>query len=433
MEILTKKLSEFSFDDVVSFAEEKNSEGMQLDYKEELPDKMKLAKLVCAFANTRGGVIVVGIRENRKTGEPTKWEGIDDGRHDEYIAQVIGNISPIPSFGVHKTNDNNGKVFLLLRIYEGNETPYYAHNDSNIWIRTGSTKKSVNIASPEHIELLFGKREKAQISRNNNKNRAELNYKSFLKSADRERKNEIEVEKQNYEAKKIHLEDGDTLPPFKSQIFQHNLGINVAMLDITLQPFFPQTELIRPLDIETLIQESEFRTRFASFPSRATHWDSISEGMIHLSWKRRDGGIDSQQVFANGLMSTSTNVLKTGEGGAPTIYLSWFAAQLYVTLSGAGKMYEKLGFSGSILGTMEINGMENVYIDPAIRTMWPEPRTSVFAQRSWDIAIDTMTLSNESDLKEYVAEKTRDIHWSFGFKDLQKGISVERLNERGVF
>ena len=44
-----------------------------------------------------------------------------------------------------------------------------------------------------------------------------------------------------------------------------------------------------------------------------------------------------------------------------------------------------------------------------------------------------MTLSNESDLKEYVAEKTRDIHWSFGFKDLQKGISVERLNERGVF
>ena len=186
MDIISKPLASFSFDNIVAFAKENNQEGVQLDYKEELPDKKKLSQLVAAFANTRGGVIVVGVKENRENGRPAKWEGIRDDHHDEFVAQVIGNISPLPSYEFHKTDDKDGKVFVLIRVFEGNQTPYYPHNDSNIWIRTGSIKKSVEIALPEHAELLFKKTDRAENGRHQNIILANKNYEAFLQSAENE-------------------------------------------------------------------------------------------------------------------------------------------------------------------------------------------------------------------------------------------------------
>lgn len=434
MDLLTKALTNLTFDDIVNFAKENHQEGVQLDYKEQFPDKDKLSQLVAAFANTRGGIIIVGIKENRDNGRPVKYEGIDDGHHDEFVAQVIGNISPIPAFEFYKTSEQDGKVFVLVRIFEGDETPYYPHNDSNIWIRTGSIKKPVEIASPEHAELLFKKAERAEIGRKRNKLLAWENYNAFLQHAERERQQELAEEKQTYENRRVQHEDGDKMDPFKSTLVQQPIGSGVAILSVLVQPFYPHGRFVRPLDIEPVIQQAEVSNTHFSFPKRAARWDSVREGMIHFNWGRHDGEVDCQQVFANGLMFSANDVLRSHPQEGKLTYLAWFVSQLYITLRGTRNILNELGYQGSLVGEMTVTGLKGVNVISALRSMFrDEESPSVFDDRSWPIGIDTRIIADESELRKYVVEFARDIHWSFGYKDLQKGITVERLEKENYF
>lgn len=414
MKLLSKPVGSITYDEIVEFAKENHPEGVELDYKKEPPDKDKLSQLVAAFANTRGGLIIIGVEENRENGRPTKWEGVKDDHYDELSAQVIGNISPIPNFEFHKTEEKNGKVFILIRVFEGDETPYYPHNDSNIWIRTGSIKKSVDLASPEYAELLFKKNEKAQIGRERNVLLARKNYKAFLTHSESERVRRLPME-------------SEYLP-------KEPIGTNTAMLEVLVQPFHPHGRLIRPLDIESIIQNTQVENTHYSFPRRAGHWDSINEGMIQFNWERYSGGIDCQQIFANGLMFTSDNILRIHNLEGKFVHLAWFASQLYITLRGTRNILKELGYQGSVVGEMKVTGIKGTNVISIVRSIFmDEKNLSVFDEYSWTISTDTKTISNENELRKFVVEFVRDIHWSFGYKEIQKSITVERLEKDGYF
>lgn len=429
MEILTKSLSSLTYDDIVTFSKEKNPEGIQLDYKKEFPDK-GLAKIIASFANTRGGIIIIGIEEDEKTGIPINADGLLQGKHEDRIYQYIGNITPIPKVECFTTNEKGGRVFVLIRVYEGIETPYYVYNDNNIWIRTGNVSKQIDIVSPEGNNLLFKKRERAEIWRIDNCNSANTNYEAFLKKAEKERIKEREIELENYEIKKKQHEDPDSISPFRSQIVGENLGSSVSMLKIIIQPFFQQEGFVRPLDIEPIIYESRSRNTIYEFPG-LNNFESISEGMISFGWVRSDGEITCQQIFANGLVFSANDILRPSKNG-PATHLGWFTGELYITLLGMKKIIEKFGYRGSIIGEISVENIEGVIISPITGTMWlGEEKTSAFNRRSWQIILDTQILFDEDKLKSYVTEITRDIHWSFGYKDIQKKITTDYLVKEG--
>jgi len=89
--LYTKPINDITFQDVLDFCEQKTPENFRLDYKKVLPSNEKLAKLIAAFANTYGGVIVVGI--NAPKGIPNNpFEGIDydeNMKYEERIQSII--------------------------------------------------------------------------------------------------------------------------------------------------------------------------------------------------------------------------------------------------------------------------------------------------------------------------------------------------------
>lgn len=63
--LYTKPIEQITWDDIESFCQQKIAEGPYLDYKELFPKKLE--KTIAAMANTLGGVILVGIKEDKQS------------------------------------------------------------------------------------------------------------------------------------------------------------------------------------------------------------------------------------------------------------------------------------------------------------------------------------------------------------------------------
>src|SRR6266446_6437007 len=137
MDLLAQDFNTITFQDVVDFCDQKIVESTELDYKRVIP--RELAKHVAAMSNQYGGLIIIGVEEDPKTGTPSKYEGItNDGKLIDRIHQVANNVRPLPSYTVRTTDEGKGKVFLLVRISEGGAPPYTTINDPTVYLRTGN-------------------------------------------------------------------------------------------------------------------------------------------------------------------------------------------------------------------------------------------------------------------------------------------------------
>lgn len=124
-----------------------NVESTNIDYKEFLEkDRPKSwLKTVSAFANTKGGTILYGIRDEDR--EPVGIENIAEV--SSKVSELINSkILPIPRYELNPFEDN-GKEFLAVNVGDGPETPYYYNSDGRktAYIRSGDQ----SLEAPEHI------------------------------------------------------------------------------------------------------------------------------------------------------------------------------------------------------------------------------------------------------------------------------------------
>ncbi|MGN1058391.1 MAG: helix-turn-helix domain-containing protein, partial [Candidatus Avelusimicrobium sp.] len=64
--LFKKPFHNITFDDVVDFCGRGLPEGKQLDYKYMLPkNHEKFAKTIASFANAMGGMIIVGVQDDK--------------------------------------------------------------------------------------------------------------------------------------------------------------------------------------------------------------------------------------------------------------------------------------------------------------------------------------------------------------------------------
>jgi len=117
---LYRAISEFIRVDLT--LDDRPREGYLLDFKEELSDRF--LRSVAAFANTFGGLLIVGVSE--EDGRPSKIVGVaTNGELKTRVASVIAsNLFPCPLFEVAECivpSDADGKKLCVLRVHETNE------------------------------------------------------------------------------------------------------------------------------------------------------------------------------------------------------------------------------------------------------------------------------------------------------------------------
>ena len=136
----------------------KAGESSTLEFKETLPtESKKYLKTVVAFANSKGGRIVFGIKD-----DTLEIFGVDKDKIFTYmdsIANAIAeNCSPtiIPDI-LFQTIDN--KTIIIAEVYPGQNKPYYLKNEGitdGTYIRLGATTRRATYEKVQEF-ILYGK------------------------------------------------------------------------------------------------------------------------------------------------------------------------------------------------------------------------------------------------------------------------------------
>lgn len=119
-------------------------EGTNLDFKFEISDSSKTARLLSAFANTDGGRLLVGVKDNGSIAGIRSEE-------EFYMVQAAAEMYSKPKIPfLAKSWDINGRTVLEITIPKSKIIPHFALDDEKKW-KAWIRVKDQNIQADEVI------------------------------------------------------------------------------------------------------------------------------------------------------------------------------------------------------------------------------------------------------------------------------------------
>lgn len=412
--LYTKPINDITYQDVLDFCEQKTPENFRLDYKRELPSSEKIAKLISAFANTFGGLIVVGIEAPK--GIPEKpFEGIHydkNKKYEEQIQSIIISHIKEPVFPEIKVCVNqNNKAFIIIRVQESDITPHRVGNDSKVYVRTGEINtptekldKSIDEAKWGKIEWLITKRNKSIKLRNHMIQEAETFYKESLYTRD--------------------------IAPEKY----------FGIVTFRMLPKFPQGQLITNEQFSNIEDKIWIGQGINLFPRWRFNLDTIQNGLQCLYFYSSQDDIPQQDDpffflhitnlgmymykwdagTANSSTDSAGNKILTDKG---IKNIELIAIEIYQYFSSAIVYYQHLGFMGTFLLEIEFDNVLGLKVPFTIKKL-SVPRSYMKWSRTFIVA------ELESRKKEIAIDIVSDIAWSFGIRtDFRDNISKYLENQ----
>jgi hypothetical protein len=153
-------LDQITIDSIEEFCTQSFPEGLRLDYKRDLIQPYKLARTICAFANTQGGLLLIGIDAEKKTNTPHQITGIDlkQGLEEHVINVCYTHIAPVitPEVKICPLKSDPAKAVLFIRVDSSYYAPHYLLKTNKIPIRVHSTIRLVDLPT---IETLLDQRD----------------------------------------------------------------------------------------------------------------------------------------------------------------------------------------------------------------------------------------------------------------------------------
>lgn len=128
----------------------RRGEDEQLDYKQEISSARKIAKTMSSFANHRGGIILVGVRDN-KTIAGIRTED------EKYMLEMAADFHVKPRLDLEiKEWEHDDKMILECIVPEGHDKPYYAQDDEDKWWAYIRVQDKSLLASKIVLDVLKG-------------------------------------------------------------------------------------------------------------------------------------------------------------------------------------------------------------------------------------------------------------------------------------
>lgn len=403
MSIYTKPINAIEYDDVVSFCQQKIAEGVNLDYKKDFPPS-GLEKTISAFANTFGGVIIIGVGDEDSKPKPP-FIGIDyKDRLEERVWNIIlDNIYPPVFPEIRVCTVKNKKTFIVIRVPQSNETPHAIRNKTEVYIRTGNRNKPEDLATIDQIEWLMSRRKKSEELKITLYSRAEEHYQNICKSKD------------------VKIEFGE--------------------FTLSFIPLYPQKPLITNDEIETVAREMRvIDNENREFPWIPASLKPMQDGMVSFFFNERTRFINHTEINKFGLIYYKEDVgsLETKESTEEQqkkMDMDRIVRILDVSFDAIGKFYQKVGYWGLVEIKFSINRVLGVKFIPLVskNAFFLDDRgnmvNEVEQSLAWQMVTSVPELNDTVGRQKQLIKLGKDIAWSFGFKVNEEKI-IEKFRER---
>ena len=164
--MFTKLANEIDFNDIEAFCREWG-EGVRVEYISEIAH---LPKIISSFANTQGGIFIIGVEtdQNNKVKPPIIGIPNDGGIEERILQGALTGIHPavMPEVIIRDVPGKIGNVVVVVRVNESQQAPHAIQNSTTVYRRSGSISHPYELAEVDRIEYLLKRREEPQrISR----------------------------------------------------------------------------------------------------------------------------------------------------------------------------------------------------------------------------------------------------------------------------
>ena len=159
--MFTKLAANITFADIEDFCQE-FGEGVQVEYKQKI---QHIPKIVSSFANTSGGIFLIGVETDSTNrvilpirGIP-KTSGIEEQIQQSALTGIYPAVAPEI---IIREVPNTNNVIVIVRVDESPQAPHAIQNSTRVYIRTGSITQPYELAEIDRIEYMLKRRERSQ-------------------------------------------------------------------------------------------------------------------------------------------------------------------------------------------------------------------------------------------------------------------------------
>ena len=165
--MFTKPIDEIEFEDVESFCKEW-TEGVRVEYKREITVNRHIPKIVSSFANTYGGIFLIGVEADQKNNRVNSIPGIpqQNGIEEQIQQSALTGIYPgvIPEIKLIPV-PNTENVVVIVRVDESVQAPHAIKEVTQVYVRVGSITQpyEYKLADMDRIAYMLKRREDSQV------------------------------------------------------------------------------------------------------------------------------------------------------------------------------------------------------------------------------------------------------------------------------
>jgi len=134
-------------------------EGVRVEYKEQLT---KIPRVVSSFANSVGGVWIIGVEtdSNNMPVFPIKGMPKTPGIEEQIVQSCITGIYPAitPEVKVIESPADRSRVVVVVKVFESIEAPHAIENSTKVFVRIASLTQPYDLADIDRIAYLLRRR-----------------------------------------------------------------------------------------------------------------------------------------------------------------------------------------------------------------------------------------------------------------------------------
>lgn len=139
-------------------------EGWFVEFKEQTPETSKLARSISSFANSHGGLLVIGAKEDQKSRRLADFTPMPQNIADQCIARaresVTAHVSPPAYFEAKAIEidtiaaDEQARWIVVITVPKGRLGPYL-HSNGCIYVRVGDAAAPIRLSDLGQQERLW--------------------------------------------------------------------------------------------------------------------------------------------------------------------------------------------------------------------------------------------------------------------------------------